>query len=406
MPVSTHGGFDLAIELDQGFITQLARLQLDVNVKPVVLGTNPDADKMTGKAEVFPSLAYIWLNTEPSLPGSLFRERSSTDQISIVLDLGAGVIQINTLLRGAPPPVRFDPPAIIPLRGRIEITDRIESRRLPVVLDRANPDAKVDALCALIDFSPDPSTSGDPGGADPKIDLRLDERAILEAPLIILMRIDAQQNGFTSPDGTFIPPGPAAVAAAEKALLDDIRGRVRTAVFQTITTMVNWQLVQPGLVPLQIRPLATDPTDPLGTTALAVRTLGTSLLLLFRTTGPGGDAALVSNSQLAGTASGVTDAMALTVSNRTLIGGVVRGAIMNAFPALNPSDFAPGPPCLLAREVEVSPPATPADPSPSPFTLTGLVVLCQVGGRPNARVGTESSASPEPSRRSKGTRAA
>jgi hypothetical protein len=368
MPTATHGGFDLAVELDQGFITELARLQLDLNIPPSSLGTNPNADPMTGEARVFPRLAYMWLNASPGF----LRQRSADRVISIVLDLGAGAIEVKTVLNGDPPtPVSFDPPSKIPLEGEIEITDRVDARQLSVVLDRASPQNRTQAVCAVMDFNRDASTASEPGGADPKIDIRLNEYKILNAPLVILKRLDAQLNGFKKDGVVVIPPGVAAREAAEKELLNDIRMRLRSSVLDALTGTDSWQLPgQRGVVPLNIRAIAPGPT---GAAALSVRTLSTSLLLLFRSTGPGGNAALVNRTQLAGTASGVTDSMALTISNSVLIAGIVRGALISSLPGLTAGDFAAGVPCFLARERVITPAPTPSDPSPVPFTLKSLV---------------------------------
>ena len=366
MPANRTGGFDLVIEFDQFFMTQAARLTLSLAQADTPFGTDPTKD-IVGTATISPTLAYIWFDEEPNSAGSLHRRRATTDVISMVLNLGTGSLKVKSYaLNGQAVEVPTDI-CEIPLGGFIEVTDRVEARQLNAVLDRPKPDETTLSLGALIDFTLDPNTASEAGGPDPKIDVRLDEALILSAPLIWLWLMKADVSGYTRSDDTYIPPGPPALVACRQETLDLIRLGIRDAVYATLSEVVDWRLNRKGLMPLQILPISTDGSA-VGPTALTVRTIGTSMLLLFETTGRSGNAAAITSSQLY---SG--QAMALTIPNQTLIGGVVRDALKQSFDGLTDAAFVADQPCLLAQRTTVIPKPSEKVPNPSPFVLTSLV---------------------------------
>ncbi len=366
MPPSIHGNFDLVVELDQEFITRIARLQLNLRIEKQSIGQDPKKDDMTGEAMISPRLAYIWFNEEGNHVGSLHRQRFTSDNISIVLDLGKGLIRIKTILiRDKLPPVVMEikePVGDIPIQGYIDITDRVEMITADAILDRAKPNEKTSSLCAVINFSKD--------NPYPQIDIRLKKELILDVPLVKLYLTQAQVAGFKLHNGTIIPPGDAAVEAAKNQLLDDIRSQINDAVVKTLESITSWQLNLPGVMPLKIEPIdRSNPPEPLGATALTVRTLGTSLLLLFRTIGLGGNPALVTSSQIGHAIMGIT------IPHMVIIGGIVRRSIIDSFTGLSQGSFLQGDPCFLASSTRVTPNAQPGEPTPESFNLTSLIAV-------------------------------
>ncbi len=359
MPPNIHGNFDYVVELDEDFITRIALLQLKIKTEKQPIGQDPNKDDMTGEAMISPSLKRIWFEID--------EEKS----ISIRLDLGEGLIRIKTvLIRDKWPHIVMQipkPHGDIKIQGYIDIKDRVEEITADAILDRAKPNEKTSSLCAVINFNKD--------NPYPKIDIQINKELAQDANIIKTYLLQARLLGFKLHDGTQIPPGDAAVEAARNQLFDDICGKINDAVINTLKNTTSWQLNLPGVVPLKIEPVdSKNPPEPLGSTALTVRTLAGSLLLLFRTIGPGGNPALITSSQII-KHSLPRASMGITIPHMTLIGGVVRRSIINSFTGLSQDSFLQDQPCILASSTRVTPVVEQGEPTPESFNLTSLIAL-------------------------------
>lgn len=144
-----------------------------------------------------------------------------------------------------------------------------------------------------------------------------------------------------------------------KAVRDALHNAVETQLLATMQTVCDWRIDGEARVGVVV------PTPEMGVRDMEVVTTFQSIRVFMRTTGPGGQTALATRSQLAGASVAIpADDIVITVNGRAFVERL-RTSITGAFKGLKPGDFLPGEPCTVNKEVGVVL-------SGSPFTLQYL----------------------------------
>jgi hypothetical protein len=342
MPLSTHGGADLAVEIDQDLITDLARLSFLPRTTEKSIGNRPtpdDNDRFVGIATIRTDLVAVWFTEEPPYVGSLQRSRATTNRVTLTLSVNGRLLleRVRTALGWLELPPSL---GTVPLEGFIDITDRVEARRLRIAVDRANPTQRRRAWCAIIDLNNDRT-----GGMDPVIEVRINWSRFF-SPILL--------QGLTDEE--------------RAAIRDDLTRQVSEAVRPQLQAVEDWRIDSRGIAILNAQVEGSG--SAFGATGLAVRTITTvaqarassSLVLLTQTTGSGGNPAVVTRSALedvrdatigTGVNVPVNRYLNIQLPNSTLLRGVVLPALNRAFVGDTLPSWGPGVPIFLTRPHDV-----------------------------------------------------
>lgn len=357
-----HGGYDLGVRISQRSVSQIASATF--SIAPITrdfptgpVGPNDDA---AGTITLAPDLMYLWFTREPFVPMREWRPgaarpwalgtRSTSDVVTIVLTLGLGSLEItgfrNPLTgswvdRTDPNSPGFTPPdkRRVDLRGYLQITDRIETRRLRVTPIRENPAIAVDAWCTVVDFTPQPARS------TPAIDVWIDYEWAL--------------RDLSNPT--------AALLALSKSSLSTIERRIEAELPAVLAALDDYRLPNQGLLALSISPQTGGPLDPTNVIALTVDS--------FRGDPLTADSALFTLQRIASsgapTRTGVwppgAGDMQIVISNEFLLRRLVFDALAATFAGLDEDRILPGVPVILSTPLAVD--------GDDPYVLDQLLVF-------------------------------
>ena len=331
MSSSFHGNFDLIVTLNQELLTEIASSKF----KFESITMNFNSNEYTGSAEITPSLQYVWLNTEPSKEGSLGRINPSWTDISFVLKL-EGIVHIKTItLNGVERDI--SEAGVIPINAFVYIVSPMRVIKTDAIVDANMPNILAPYIFLAIDFI-----------RHTHIDVRLNEEEILQSPVGILYRLQALLSSGGDPD---------AKDKAGRELLNIIWSRIYNEVGNMLINIEpDPKLGRRGFVSLLTQPIKGDNImedpceikDPLGFTDL--KTINReSLMLLFDTMWAGGDLSLIQSKIHLSSRPTLT----ICIPNNTLIGGIIRKAMIDVFVGLKSCDFMEGHTCVLSHPVQV-----------------------------------------------------
>lgn len=354
-----HGGYDLNVRVSQRIITQIA--QATFSMAPVTRkfpeGMIGPGDTAAGTITLDPRLSYLWFTEEPRVPRRWNpgksrpwpdQSRQTTDLVTLVLDLG----DVGFELTGYRDPItgawvdRTDPNAPgfaspearrVDLRGYLQITDRVETRRMRVTPVREDPAIAVDAWCTLLDFSRDPARGL------PSVDVWLDP--------------DWAFRDLTNPTATML----------YLTGLGTIEQRIQDEIPSVLAGLTDFRLPGAGLLPLSVSVLTGGDLDPTNVVARTerfspdpTRTADSALSSYHRIASTG------EPTRLGTWPEGVGD-MNITIANEFLLRSLIFDALAKTFTGLTEDFIYDGVPIVLKAPLEV--------PAKDPYTLRRLNVL-------------------------------
>lgn len=339
MPLLTNGNYDQCIEISRELFTEMASSMLPRSQEPIKI----DEQKFAAVVTASSTLRQVWFQERPlgwaanSGFGNLIRTTSDLVTLAIQIDVHINLTKLRIPVNGIATTVdltkdpNYAPIREIDFTAFVEVHDHVQVETRTVRIDRETAETQT-VPCVVIDFNPG---AGIPANW-PRVDVEVRRSELRNAQAIELMMAGAVLEK-DDPDVAF------------EELVSTIVQNLQSAVRQTVIEKEEWRLAGTGralvFAGTTPKPEPGKPPPPI-VKQLGVKTLADSLIIGVDYLAKYGSMVHAHQSTLAG----VPEHLGITVSNRLLLRGTIRPALVSTF-GLMASDFDPGEFCVVSREV-------------------------------------------------------